>query len=290
MALRLVSALFFAVMAALAKVAALRGVPMLEVAAYRCVFAVPLVAGWVLAGPGIQAVRTRRPGAHALRSAIGTANLYAAFSAIVLLPLSQAVTIGFAAPLFATLLSAAILGERVGGPRWAAIAVGMAGVGVAMQPWHESAPPLGLAVALLAAIGTSLVTVTMRQITATEDAPAIVFWFTLSGASVSGLLLLAIGTPHDAASWLLLAALGTLAALSQITMTASLRFAPVSVVAPMDYSQLIWATLLAFALWRTLPSAATFAGGALIVGAGLYTLLRERRRRGAVAAATEPVI
>lgn len=288
--IRLGATFAFALMAALGKLAAAHGVATLEITLYRCLFALPVIVLWVALGPGLATLRTRRPGAHALRSTLGFATMLATFAALVLLPLAEAATIGFAAPLFATILSVPLLGEKVGWHRGTAIALGMIGVLIVMRPGGSALPALGLGVALAAAIGTSLVTVTMRRISATESPAAIVFWFTFSTAVIAVLVLPFIGRSHDATQWALLIGMALSGALTQICLTTALRYAPVSVVAPIDYCQLIWATGFGWLLWRDAPSPSTLVGAALIAAAGLYTLVRERRRHISVAAEAEPGI
>ncbi|MET0270393.1 MAG: DMT family transporter [Sphingomonas sp.] len=285
-ALRLAAVASFAVMAAAIKLAAERGVSLVELVFARNLFSLPVVSAWIALGPGWRAVRTKRPAAHLVRAAIGLGSMSLTFLALTLLPLADATTIGFSAPLFATLLSALILRETVGRHRWLAVAIGFVGVGIAMRPGGSALPAAGLLVAVVAALANGGVTITLRQIGATEGVAATVFWFTVACLVASGLVAPFFLGAHDAATWGLLAAMGFSGGLAQIFNTGSLRLAPVAVVVPFDYFQLLWAVLLGWALWRMPPSGATLAGGGLIVASGLYTLWREQRRHRALVAAT----
>lgn len=287
-ALRVTAISFFAVMAAAIKLAADRGVSLVELIFARNLFALPVVAGWVTIGPGWGAVRTHRPMAHLTRAGIGLCSMMLTFLALTLLPLADATTIGFSSPLFATLLSAMVLGEAVGRHRWLAVAAGFAGVALAMQPGGTPLPAIGLAVALLSAFANGVVNVTLRQIGMTEGVAATVFWFNVACLLASGLAVTAFARPHDWQTWALLVGTGLAGGVAQICNTGSLRLAPVSVVAPFDYLQLVWAVAIGWALWRTTPSPAMLAGGTLIVASGLYTLWREQRLRRVRLPATPP--
>ena len=278
-ALRAASASAFGVMAAMLKLASGRGVAATEMLFYRSVFGLPVVIGWLLVGPGLGAVRTRRPLAHLGRCALGMASILCTFKALTLLPLADATTIGFTAPIFATILSAVILGEAVGRHRWAAVAVGFIGILVVMRPGGHGVAHAGLAIALLSALGTAGVTVAVRQLGGTEDPASIVFWFFVCSIVLGALLLLVVGRPHPPAVIAMLVAAGVAGGVAQLLMTASLYFAPVSVTAPFDYVQLPWATALGWLIWNVAPAATTLAGATLIVASGLYTVWRERRRR-----------
>lgn len=287
-ALRLAAATAFAVMAAILKLAAERGVSLVELVFARNLFALPVVAAWITAGPGWATVRTRRPAAHVTRAGLGLVSMSCTFIALSLLPLADATTIGFSAPLFATFLSALVLREPVGRHRWMCVAVGFVGVGIAMRPGGSAVPLAGLATALMAALMSGGVTITLRQIGETEAVAATVLWFTVACLVVSGLAVPFFWQARDPTTWGLLIAMGLAGGLGQIGNTGSLRLAPVAVVVPFDYFQLLWAVLLGWALWNTMPSAATIAGGGLIVASGLYMLWREqRRRRDTVSAAPE---
>jgi drug/metabolite transporter (DMT)-like permease len=127
------------------------------------------------------------------------------------------------------------------------------------------------------ALGVAAVTITLRQIGRTESTPTIVLWFTTLSMIASGFLLPFYGEGHSSREWLILAGLGLSGGIGQLFLTSSLRFAPVSVVVPLDYGQLIWVVMLGWLIWDTHPPATTWAGAAVIVASGLYTIYREHR-------------
>lgn len=282
----------FAIMAGGIKLAADRGVSTVELLFYRNLFSVPLILLWLAVGTGFAAIRTKRPGAHFIRAVIGLVSMFLNFQALVMLPLAEATTIGFAAPLFATMLSALLLKERVGRHRWSAVAIGLLGVVIVMQPGTAALPYDGLLVALLAALGVSAVVITLRQIGATEHAATTVFWFNIASLAVAGLPMPLVAKAHPAEVWVILAVMGVAGGVAQILITSSLRHASVAVLAPFDYLQLLWATIIGWLLWSQSPSSSTLAGGLLIAASGIYTAYREHRlhRREIAARSTTPTL
>lgn len=288
--LRIGAVVMFGFMSALMKVAGENGAIPIEMVFYRGIFGMPIVLGWLMIGPGLTSIRPNRPRAHLWRSIIGLSGITLNFMALIMLPLADATTIGFTAPIFATILSAAILHEHVGRHRWAAVMIGFIGVIVITRPGGASGlPAVGIVVALLGALATSGVTVTLRQLGSTESVGSIVFWFFLASTIVGGIGTLLWGQWHDPVTFLLLAGGAWTGAAAQLLMTASLRAAPVATVAPFDYLQIIMAIALGWLIWSTGPSIATLAGGTLIAGSGLYTAYREHRLRRDSAAATPPL-
>jgi len=275
--LRVGAATCFAVMAAAIKLGHEAGIATVELVFYRFAFGLPPLLAWIALTRNWGAWRTRRPLAHLTRGALGLATMALAFSALAYLPLAEAATIGFVAPLFSVMLSALLLGEAVGRYRWSAVLVGFAGVLVVMRPAGAELPPLGLALALGSALGVAAVTIAIRQIGRTERTPTTVLWFTAFAMVASGLLLPFVAEAHSPVEWALLAALGLAGGAGQLFLTSSLRFAPVPVVVPFDYTQLVWAILLGWAIWEARPPATTWAGAAIIVASGLFTIWREHR-------------
>jgi drug/metabolite transporter (DMT)-like permease len=276
-ALRIGAATSFGFMAAAIKLGDARGVSLPELAFYRFAFGLPPLLAWIALTRNAGAWRTQRPLAHLIRGALGLTTMVCAFAALTYLPLAEAATIGFAAPLFSVTLSALVLEEPVGRHRWSAVALGFVGVLIVMRPGGSDLPAAGLGLALLAAFGTAAVTITIRQIGRTEATPTIVLWFTLFSMAVTGALLPFHGRAHDGATWAVLIGLGLAGGMGQLFLTSALRFAPVAVVVPFDYTQLLWAVLLGWALWDTHPRASTWAGAAVIVASGLYTIYREHK-------------
>lgn len=279
-------------MAALLKLASLAGVTAPEMLFHRAFFGLPVVLLWVMTSQGgLKALKTRRPWAHAGRSALGVVSILCVFQTLTLLPLADATTLSFTAPIFATLLSFLILKEAVGPRRWAAVAVGFVGVLVVMRPGGEGVPAAGLGFGLAAAVLSAGVTITLRQLRDTEHVAAIVFWFFTASSIVGALLLPFVGQAHAPATFALLVGAGLTGGLAQLFMTASLQSAPVAVVAPFDYLQIVGAVIFGWWLLSSPPSLSTLAGAGLIGASGLYTAWREHvRRRQSLVQATPPPV
>jgi len=274
-ALRIGAASCFGCMGGAIKLGYAAGASTVELGFYRFLFGlVPLLA-WIARSGNRDVWRTERPAAHFWRAVLGLTTMLLTFSALSYLPLAEATTIAFAAPLFAVVLSATALKEQVGRHRWSAVAMGFVGVLLVMQPHGERFPAIGLALAITAALGVGAVAITLRQIGRTEGTQTIVLWFTCLSLIGLGVLMPFYGRAHDGRTWLILVALGGFGGLGQLLMTASLRYAPVSAVVPFDYVQLLWAVLLGWLLFTDHPAATTWAGAAVIVASGLYTVYRE---------------
>lgn len=276
-ALRASSATAFGGMSGLLKAASTHGVTTPEMIFYRNAWALLVVGGWISLGPGWSAVRTKAPLAHLTRSGIGLVSMLLTFGALALLPLGEATTLTYAAPILATLLSGLILAEKIGPRRWSAVAAGFVGVLLVARP-GEGVTALGLLVGISAAIGQAAVMITVRQISRTEQTAAIVFWFTVL-TTIAGMAMLPFfGRSHDLPTYAMLAAAGLLGGFAQLTMTASLRFAPVSAVVPLDYLQIVWGILIGWLVFLSPPTPLMLAGAALIAGSGIYTAYRESAR------------
>jgi drug/metabolite transporter (DMT)-like permease len=275
--LRATAATAFALMSALLKGASEHGVATPEMIFYRNAWALIVVALWISTGPGWSAVKTRRPLSHLTRSTIGLVSMLFTFGTLALLPLAEATTLTYAAPILSTLLSGLILAERVGMRRLCAVAVGFVGVVLVARP-ENGVTTIGLIVGILAALSQSAVMITVRQISRTEHVAAIVFWFTIFTMTAGAAMLPVFGHTHDARTYAMLAAAGLLGGVGQLTMTASLRFAPVSVVVPLDYLQIVWGIAIGWAVFLTPPTPIMLAGAALIAASGIYTAYREHKQ------------
>ena len=286
---RIGSGFSFATMGALLKLASEQGLNAPELVFYRSLFSLPVVLFWVLKRESLAALRPNRPLAHIWRSGLGLLSMGLTFQALILLPLADATAINFTAPIFATILSFLVLREFVGVHRWAAVFVGFIGVLIVARPGGSSLPLLGVGIALAGALGQAGVTTTLRHLQRSENVAAIVFWFAISGVLVGALLMPVFGRLHGLEAMVLVLAGGLAGGVGQLLMTSSLR-APVSVVSPFDYLQIVAATTYGWLLFSDIPSAHTLIGAALIAASGLYTAWREHRRRVLRAAAAVPAV
>jgi drug/metabolite transporter (DMT)-like permease len=248
-----------------------------------------LITGVVAAGPGFASLRTQRLPAHLLRCVLGMLAMALTFGALLLLPLAEATAIGFSMPIFATVLGALVLREPTGWRRWAAVAVGFAGVLVVAQPSGGAISVAGAALGLSAALATATVSILLRRIGQTERALTTVWWFSALATVVLLPFYIFAAQAHPPLTWALLIGIGLLGGAAQLAMTESLSRGPVSVVVPMDYTALIWATLLGWFAFGTLPVAATWVGVPLIVASGLYIVWREHVRQRSVTQEAGPI-
>lgn len=276
--LRLLAILMLSTMGALIKLVELRGAHLIEIMLFRQFFAIPFILAWVAIGPGLASLRTDHFGLHVSRSAVGLTGMVFNFGAVLLLPLAEATTLSFTVPIFATLLGALVLKEPTGWYRWGAVLTGFIGVLIVTQPGGSHIPLGGALVGLTAALFVAIVAIQLRQMGRTESPATTVFWF--STLSVPPLLIgyAFVAAPHDWQTFALLVLIGLIGGGAQLALTASLRFAPVSAVVPMDYSSLIWATLYGYLLFGVLPGAWTWIGAPVIIASGFYIVWRERRR------------
>ncbi|UVO49798.1 DMT family transporter [Sphingomonas sp. SUN019] len=279
-ALRLTSVVLFAVMNVAIKLAEAHGAALAEILFFRQFGAALVVTTIVVSGPGFASLRTRRFPAHVLRAAIGLGAMALTFTTLLLLPLAEATTIGFSMPIFATILGAVVLSEPTGWRRWAAVLAGFVGVMIVTQPWGGGhIPPLGVLTGMGAALLTASVSILLRTIGKTEPGLTTVFWFSTLSLLPLGIAYAFFAQVHDLATWAILLGIGAIGGVAQIAMTESLNRGAVSLVVPMDYTALLWATLFGWLVFGTLPIAATWIGAPIIVGSGLYIVWREHRRR-----------
>ncbi|WP_411287093.1 DMT family transporter [Phenylobacterium sp.] len=277
-AYRVLAMAFLACLSAAVKWCGSRGVPLFEIIFFRNAFAFLPLGLYIWRTTGFEVLKTRRPVGHLVRSAVGLTGMVCGFAALQRLPLTEATALQFASPLFMTALSALILHEAVGRHRWAAVVVGFVGVLIMARPSPGHMNVEGVSLALLSALGAAGAMVAIRQISATERGPTIVFYFTLAGT-----LLGAVGTAFhwvtpDPLTLAMLVACGLFGGVGQLFLTEALRVAPVGVVAPFDYTQLIWAAALSLLIWGELPHPMTLVGAVVVAASGGYILHREIRR------------
>lgn len=248
----------------------------LQVAALRGLVSLPFVIAWVYWRDRNFATLFRiRWRWHLARGVLALVMLTGFIYAIRGMPLSQAYTLFFISPLLITALSVPLLKERVDTRRWLAILTGFTGVLIVLRPGGVSIGLTTVAV-LAAAVAYALNAITVRILGRTDSTAAMSFWFMGMVAVGAGLLALPDWRAVHAADAWLLVALGVTGALGQVFITEAFRCAPVSVVAPFEYSSLFWGLGLDLLIWGELPGAIVFAGAAVIVGSGLYLIHRER--------------
>ncbi|WP_045768016.1 DMT family transporter [Xanthomonas albilineans] len=252
--------------------------PALQIATLRGAASLPFVLLWVLLSAGPRAIMPVRWGLHLLRGMFGIAMIACFAWALRHLSLSTAYTIYFVSPLLVAALSVPLLGEHVGPRRWAAIGIGLVGVLVVLRPGVGGLVSLPGLMVLLAAGAYAVATILVSLLARSDTPQSLVVWFLLLMALGAGALALPEWTPlypRDA-GWI--ATMGLAGALGQVALTQAFRRGDASLIAPLEYSGLLWVIPWDWLLWRTLPDIWTWVGGAIIVASGLYLLHRERVR------------
>ncbi len=273
--LRLAAMAALGLMFALVKLAAQHDIHVVETLFWRQLAGLPAVLLWLWWIGKVGEIRTSNPVAHALRGILGLSSMTLNFIAMMMLPMAEATTISFAAPIFATLLAALLLGEPTGRYRWGAVILGFIGVLLAMRPGGEMVYGAGAWVALAGALLTSCVMIQIRRMSQSENTGAIVFWFSLSTLFPLSIGMLFVAQNHDAAGWSIIAGLAICGAVAQLLLTAAMRHASVAAITTMDYTGLLWSILLGYAVFDTMPGLGTWFGAPVIVAAGLIILWRE---------------
>jgi drug/metabolite transporter (DMT)-like permease len=284
--LKLASALVFALMSALVRYLG-ESVPIGQVVFFRSACAIlPVVLIYAWRRELGAAVRTNRPLGHVGRGLISVVGMFLNFAALARLPLVDATAISFAAPLITVAFAAIFLGEHVRIYRWSAVILGFLGILVMLWP-HFSLERLAVAGSVSGAIGSLCAVaaaftnagsvIQTRRLTTTETTSSIVLYFSVICA-IAGLLTLPLGwVKPNGAQLAALIGLGIFGGLAHIFLTESYRFAAASLVAPFDYSAMVWALLLGYLLFGEAPTLPVYVGSAIIAAAGLFVIFRERQ-------------
>jgi drug/metabolite transporter (DMT)-like permease len=259
-------------------------VPVGEVVFFRAFFGlVPLLFLSLFTIGTMQMVRTKRPWLHVIRSAVGASGMFLNFAALKLLPLADITAFGFVQPIFAVVLAALVLKEVIGPYRGTAVVVGFAGVLLMAQP-HGGLLAIvaqgfsaGAGLALTGALGSAFVVIYIRQMSATERSETIVFYFMTFCAVVGALTMIWWRVPLNPTSAFWLVMTGIFGGFGQIAMTFSYRYAEPSLLAPLDYTSMIWAVTFGFLIFGEVPAAAVLFGAAIVTAAGVFIAFREHR-------------
>ena len=239
---------------------------------------------------------TGRPGMHLLRSSVVMISNATYFLGLAALPLADAAAIGFVAPLLLTMLSVLVLGEKVGWHRWAAVVVGLIGVMVMLRPegqFHWAA-----ILVLTSALCYALTQTMTRMVRETESAVTINFYTQVAFIVVSSSMGFFVGDGHLAGSsdaslaflfrpwmlppssdWVYFLGTGLAVSIGGLLMSQAYRMNEAALVAPFEYTSMPLAVIWGLLFFGTFPDSQGWIGIALIIGAGLYTLYRETRRR-----------
>lgn len=249
--------------------------PPTQVAALRGLASWPFIVVWVLVagGPG-QLLRVRWS-LHLLRGLLAVAMLATFAYALKRMPLAEAYALFFVAPLLVTALAVPFLGERVGWRRWSAIGVGLVGTLVILRPTGQGMLSLSGLAMLASALAYAISAVSVRLLGKTDTTQAMVFWMLTMLAVFATLLAWPEWRSIRGADAWLLAGIGLSGAIGQYCVTEAFRNTPAAIVAPLEYTALVWALLIDWTLWRTFPDTVTFVGAGIIVASGLYLLRRE---------------
>ncbi len=275
-ALMVLSVACFTGMDAVIKHVAQGGYSTPQILFFRNVCAFVPIAVLVYRQGGVSSLGTGKPMGHLIRSLIGLTAMGSFFYGFQKLPLSEAISISFAAPLFMTALSVPMLGEKVGMRRWIAVLVGFVGVLIMVRP-SASMEPASL-VMLFGTVFFALAMICVRKLSATETSSSIVFYFTVTGALLSGVLMPWFWTTPTFEDLMWLVSIGLIGGVAQIIVTSAIRVAPIAILAPFEYTALLWATGFDIVIWSIFPSLYTMLGAGILVATGLYILHRETYR------------
>lgn len=248
----------------------------LQIIFFRTLISLPLIALLAYFSGGLRKLRTQRPGVHLVRGLIHTATMICFIWGLTLLPLAEATAIAFVAPLFVTLLSIPLLGERIDPPVLVASLIGFAGVLIVVRPGGH-AFQLGAMILLAAAGFYALMMITARRYASREHLWAMIFYMTLVPMILTAISLPWVWQTPQAWHWLGFIVSGVLGVGATAFITLAFRYAPAAIAAPFDYTAMLWAVLLGWWFWGELPDVWVWVGSALIMVSGLAIAYHDRR-------------
>jgi len=250
--------------------------PTMQVTAIRGAASLPFVILPLWYSGRLRELKPSRFGLHLARGILGIIMLATFVLALRDAPLTSVYSIYMAAPLLIAALAAWWLGEKVDGGCWLAIVIGLVGVIVILRPRPDGLPLIAGLAAAASALCYALAAITARILTRTERSSTMVFTFLMIVTLVAGALAAPGWVSIRPTDWWLVVTVGGLGAAGQHYITEAFRHAPAAVVAPIEYTALLWGIAIDWMAWAVLPSGVMLSGASLIITAGLYVAWRER--------------
>lgn len=250
----------------------------MQVAFLRGASSLPFVAASYALTGKLHLLRPVRFGLHALRALVAIVMMWGFLWALSRSSMADTYAIFMCAPLLVVLAASVMLREKVDRQLWFAILTGLAGVFVMLRPSVAGFASLAGLATLLSALAYAVVVVLVRVLARTDTTASMVFWYLLILSIGAGALAAPVWVSIRAEDWSWILAVGLTGWAGQHLITEAFRLAPASLVAPYEYTALVWAVGIDWIVWQVLPGPRMIAGSAIVVGAGLYLLNRERKR------------
>lgn len=223
---------------------------------------------------GVENLRTRKWKWHLLRTLLASGAMFGFFFGLARMPLVNALTLGFTAPLMVTALSVPFLGEHVGWRRWTAVVFGFIGVVIILRPGAGMMTPAALAV-IAAALCYACLAITARKLSSTETSYSLSVYVITGPLLFSGILLPGDWTAPSTSGWVLFLIAGTCSAVAWVGIIGGYRRAPPALLAPFEYTALIGGAIAGYYIWNEVPDRWVVTGATVIIGSGLFVVYRE---------------
>ncbi|MBR7799495.1 DMT family transporter [Undibacterium fentianense] len=270
----LLAVLMFAIMDASMKQLTRDYGPM-QITCMRATFALPFIVSWLVWSNKLQHLLEARWPLHLFRALLGITMLASFIKSVETLSLANVYSIFFVAPLMISVLSVWFLKDKVSLNQWAAILIGLGAVLYMLKPSGDGMFSLGSVMVLVAALCYAVSAITVRILAKSDHAGNMVFWLMVMIMLGAGLLAVPDWKPLQLVHWPLFLCIGITGALGQVFVTEAFRLAPPAIIAPFEYTALIWGLGFDIVFWQMYPSASVLIGAAIIMLSGLYLIWQQ---------------
>jgi len=255
------------------------GMHSFEITFFRNLFGLVAILPLALRA-GIGNLKSRQPGLQLLRSAFGLVAMFTWFYALSVVPIAQATALSFTSVIFGSIGAALLLGERMRLRRWSAVLAGFAGTLVILRPGFGDVDPAALIV-VLSSICWAAALLTVKRLSATDSVVCIVTWNSILLTVLSLPVAIPVWVTPSTGQLLWLSLIGLLATLGHLAMTGAFKASDATVVLPVDYTRLLWATVIGYLAFGEIPDIWTWIGGTIIFASTTYISYREATLRRA---------
>lgn len=273
----LIAMMLFSCMAAIAKHFA-GTYSAFQIAFFRFFFALFPLFPLIVSSGGWEVFKTKRFFGHVWRSIVGMLSLICYFYSLQNLPLADAVAVSFTNPIFITLLSTALLKEKVGRNRWIAIILGFIGVIIIAQP-DGLTLNIGVIYGLASSMFYALAMISLRTLGSTEKVLTTTTYFTVLASIMLTLPAALSWVAPSFIDLMIFIICGLFAGIGQLFLTSAYQNAPPSVISPFNYSSILWAVIIGFIAWGQIPALHVWVGASIVIATGVYILQQQNIKR-----------